>query len=152
MIARLTNDCLNKIINFIEECDNLFPIPISKKTNIPEYVEKVLTHGDVFACMIDGEIAGLIFGYANDTENYTAYLSLLCVKPAFQGKGISKRLIDRFKDHCTDAKMKRITLYTHVTNTTAIKLYEKYGFVMSDSDRDNNCFFVYDIEGREKEC
>lgn len=150
MIAKLTNDYIKQLINFILDCDALFPIPISHKTNISEYVEKVLSNGIVFAYMIDGEIAGVVLGYANDIQTNIAYLSLLCVKPEFQNKGIAKKLVEQFKEYCSEAGMKRITLYTHVTNTKAIELYKKHGFVMGKSNRAEDYFLIYTIEGCEE--
>lgn len=49
------------------------------------------------------------------------------VLPEFQGKGLSHKLMKATMKFAREQKM-QIKLEVHKTNTTAINLYEKYGF------------------------
>ena len=52
----------------------------------------------------------------------------MAVDPAFQGKGISRLLIEKCLEVAKEANAKRIYLQSNSQLTTAIALYEKYGF------------------------
>ena len=52
----------------------------------------------------------------------------MSVAPAFQGKGISRLLIEKCLQAAKEAGAKRIYLQSNSQLTTAIALYEKYGF------------------------
>jgi GNAT superfamily N-acetyltransferase len=52
----------------------------------------------------------------------------MTVTPAWQGKGISRLLIDACMQTARDWKAKKLTLFSNSQLTTAISLYQKYGF------------------------
>ncbi len=52
----------------------------------------------------------------------------MAVTPAWQGKGISRLLIDACMQSAREWKAKKLTLFSNSQLTTAISLYEKYGF------------------------
>jgi putative acetyltransferase len=52
----------------------------------------------------------------------------MAVTPAWQGKGISRLLIDACMQTARDWKAKKLTLFSNSQLTTAISLYQKYGF------------------------
>jgi putative acetyltransferase len=59
----------------------------------------------------------------------TAYeLAKMAVAPAWRGKGISKLLIERCLAKARELKAKKIVLFSNHQLTTAIGLYQKYGF------------------------
>lgn len=53
----------------------------------------------------------------------------MAVAPAWQGKGISKMLIEKCIQFAKYNNSKKITLFSSSKLTTAIALYKKYGFV-----------------------
>jgi putative acetyltransferase len=55
-------------------------------------------------------------------------LAKMAVTDAFKGKGISKILIEKCLDKANELGAKRIYLESNSQLTTAIGLYEKYGF------------------------
>ena len=52
----------------------------------------------------------------------------MAVEPSYRGKGISKLLLDKCLDEAGKRKAEKIFLYSNSQLTTALKLYEKYGF------------------------
>lgn len=110
------------------KADSLFPIPLSHKQDLNLLSNKLLDNGIVVGSYYKNELVGAICGYANDTENGRAYVSVLCVLPEFQGNSIAKTLVGKFVQECRTVGMKSVFLYTHKTNIPAQRLYEKAGF------------------------
>ena len=84
------------------------------------------TGGVIFLAKAGAEIAGsaaLIQEKEGEFE-----LAKMSVSSAFQGKGISKVLLDRCLAEAKKSKAKKIFLFSNSQLITAIKLYEKYGF------------------------
>ena len=55
-------------------------------------------------------------------------LAKMAVTPSWQGKGISRLLIDQCLDTARLWKATKLTLFSNSQLKTAIQLYEKYGF------------------------
>jgi len=55
-------------------------------------------------------------------------LAKMAVTANWQGKGISKVLIEKCLDTARSWNAKKVTLYSNSQLQTALKLYEKYGF------------------------
>ena len=55
-------------------------------------------------------------------------LAKMAVDPAARGKGIGKTLIEHCLQKAKDIQAKKILLYSNSQLTTAISMYEKYGF------------------------
>ena len=94
--------------------------------NDPE--EEILgTGGCLYLARIDGEIVGsaALIGEGEGVFE----LAKMAVFPKFQGLGISKLLIEKCLEQAKTLAAKRIYLESNSQLTTAIKLYEKYGFI-----------------------
>ncbi|KAL9586125.1 MAG: hypothetical protein Q9212_001106 [Teloschistes hypoglaucus] len=59
------------------------------------------------------------------------YIAMLAVKKEYRGKGIATRLVRMAIDIMIDRDADEIALETEVTNTAAMKLYERLGFLRS---------------------
>ena len=55
-------------------------------------------------------------------------LAKMCVAKGWQGKGISKILIETCLKKAKEIGVKKLTLFSNHQLQTALKLYEKYGF------------------------
>ena len=88
--------------------------------------EIIDTGGCIFLAQSGEEIVG---SAALIKESPTQYeLVKMAVAPAFQGKGISRLLIEKCLLAAKEMKAKRVYLQSNSQLTTAIGLYEKYGF------------------------
>lgn len=57
-----------------------------------------------------------------------AHITNLAVHPDFRRKGVAKLLLFDALEQCYREKIKYLTLEVRVSNSSAIKLYESYGF------------------------
>jgi N-acetylglutamate synthase-like GNAT family acetyltransferase len=55
-------------------------------------------------------------------------LAKMCVRKAWQGKGISKTLMETCLKKAREIGAKKLSLFSNHQLQTALKLYEKYGF------------------------
>jgi len=82
--------------------------------------------GHLFLAMEDGVVIG---SAALVNEHDGVYeLAKMAVDPAARGKGIGKILIEHCLQKAKDIQAKTILLYSNSQLTTAISMYEKYGF------------------------
>ena len=82
--------------------------------------------GAIFLARSGDEIVG---SAAIINEGHGIYeLAKMTVAPAFQGKGISKLLLEKCLEAAKERKAKKIILFSNSQLQTAISLYKKYGF------------------------
>jgi GNAT superfamily N-acetyltransferase len=88
--------------------------------------EIIDTGGFIFLAKSGNEIVGTV---ALIKESPTQFeLVKMAVAPFFQGKGISRLLMEKCLQAARESGAKRIYLQSNSQLTTAIALYEKYGF------------------------
>ncbi|MBC7507174.1 MAG: GNAT family N-acetyltransferase [Ferruginibacter sp.] len=96
-----------------------------KMLNNPQK-EIIDTGGCIFLAKSGGNIVG---SAALIKETFSQYeLAKMSVAEAFRGKGISKLLIEACLERARKAGAERIYLSSNSQLTTALNLYEKYGF------------------------
>ncbi|BDD56818.1 N-alpha-acetyltransferase 30 [Monascus purpureus] len=59
------------------------------------------------------------------------YIAMLAVNEAYRGRGIGSKLVRMAIDAMSERDAAEIVLETEITNTAAIKLYERLGFLRS---------------------
>jgi N-acetylglutamate synthase-like GNAT family acetyltransferase len=84
------------------------------------------TGGVIFLAKADGEIIGS--AALIDEHDGVFELAKMAVVPAWQGKGISNRLMEKCLERAKELQAKRIILFSHSSLNRAIGLYAKYGF------------------------
>jgi ribosomal protein S18 acetylase RimI-like enzyme len=86
--------------------------------------------GAIFLAKSGYEIVG---SAAIINEDHGVYeLAKMTVAPAFQGKGISKLLLEKCLEAAKEKNAKKIILFSNSQLQTAISLYKKYGFKYVD--------------------
>jgi DNA-binding MarR family transcriptional regulator/GNAT superfamily N-acetyltransferase len=93
---------------------------------------------------VDGAPVGCVFCVRLDDD--TAKLRLLLVDPSARGLGIGGRLIDECIRFAKTAGYKRIQLWTNSILRDAIRLYERAGFTLVDSEEHHS--FGHDLVGQ----
>ena len=84
------------------------------------------TGGYIWLATEDGTVAGTA---AIMNEGHGIFeLAKMAVAPAFQGRGISKLLIEICIAKAKEIGARKLLLYSNHQLLTALKLYEKYGF------------------------
>ena len=84
------------------------------------------TGGYIWLAKDGGQIVGTA-GIMNEGHGHYE-LAKMAVAPAYQGKGISKLLIETCIAKAKEIKAKKLLLFSNHQLLTALKLYEKYGF------------------------
>ncbi len=139
---------IEKLEDFLKKADKLFPVPLSEKVNLHEYAVKLFEKATLCSFTVNGDIVGLAGGYTENTTDNLAYLSLLCVLPEFQGKGIGYNLVNRFINISESKKLRGVHLYAVKTNLPAMKMYNKMGFeefITENELRPNDAHLIYVI-------
>jgi ribosomal-protein-alanine N-acetyltransferase len=78
-------------------------------------------------CLINGEAVGV--GGAICTSPYSCEIFTVAVKEENRGLGIGKAIVDALIQFCKEKQGESIFLEVEENNQSAIKLYEKCGFV-----------------------
>ncbi len=142
----------NTIEGFLKSVDKDFPIPLSTKVDLKEYSKKLESKGLVIPKIKDGKIVAMIAGYAKNTENNLAYVSILATKSECRGQGLASALLKEFIEASKKSGVNGIHLYTTKTNEKALSVYYKYGFkeyVLENEPRPNDLHLVLHFEEKE---
>ena len=115
-----------KMLIFLKKIDNLFKIPLHKKVNIEEYVNKIISLAEVYIMYKENEIiAGVVF-YTNNLSEKKAYISLVGVLEDYQNKGIGKKILKEVLKKIKRNKLKQVGI--HTDNKYALKIYKSLNF------------------------
>lgn len=87
--------------------------------------------GYIFLAMDGNKVVGTA-GIANEGDSIYELVKM-AVTVEYQGKGISKMLLEKCLAKAKELKAKKITLFSNSRLERAISLYKKYGFVHIDA-------------------
>ena len=117
------------LVRFLREVDKDFHPPLSEKTDLKEYVAKILEKAMLFYELSDsGDIKGLVIMYANDFEKKYAYIPLVAVSPLYRKQGVVYKLLGESLQYLNTLKGEIQVLGIHTNNPVALVLYQKMGF------------------------
>lgn len=122
-VQRLENNETNqeRLVKFLFESSSTFNVPLTDQvSDIPSYVNKLLSLGRVLVILVNNEIAGMIGFYCNDKVNKRIYVSMYCARKDIQRQGLSKNLIYTM---CLEGKaegMQELRLETHDRRVTIL--------------------------------
>ena len=97
---------------------------------------------------VDGARAGCVFLVAGDDPG-TARLRILLVDPAARGLGIGTRLVGECLAFARAAGYERVTLWTNDVLVAARRIYQRFGFVLTDEEPHHS--FGHDLVGQNWE-
>ncbi len=123
----------SEIYNHLSACDPEFVLVLSERVDIREYSGKIHNKSERFEAWDGDVLVGLVAVYCNDQARHMAYITSVSVLGGWKGKGIAAELIRRCIGHAENSGMHCIRLEVAPGNDPAIKLYEKYGFVIYDT-------------------
>ena len=108
--------------------NDLFDQAHNEGVFLSQLSEKYSLNADFYVLEIDGNAAGIIAFYANDTVAKTGFISMIVVHSSFQGFGIGSILMDLAISVCKLRGMTKLRLEVNVNNKKAMRLYERNGF------------------------
>ena len=89
-------------------------------------IDTVNLNGAYLVAVENGEYRGH-GGFTRVLDEY--YITNVCVLPEFMRKGIASQILKTMIDFCRNENGAFITLEVRESNFSAIKLYEKFGFL-----------------------
>jgi ribosomal protein S18 acetylase RimI-like enzyme len=131
-----------EIAEHLSRCDADFVPPLSGRVEINDYAKKIASNATRFEAWSGVTLVGFVAFYCNDQEKHIAYITSVSVLRKWTGKGIVYRLMNQCIEHAKALGIRQISLEVASGNTSAIKLYEKSGFV---ADRVNAPFVVMNL-------
>lgn len=94
---------------------------------------------------VDRQRAGCILLVAGDRPG-VAQLRILLVSAQARGLGVGSRLVEECLDFARAAGYDQVTLWTNDILTSARRIYEAYGFVLTDEEKHHS--FGHDLLGQ----
>jgi ribosomal protein S18 acetylase RimI-like enzyme len=104
-----------------------------------DYATVVQTHR-VIVADLDGEIVGLLVLELGESE---VTIDNVAVRPAQQGTGVGRALLEHAEDVARDEGLGRMHLYTHERMTENLALYERIGYVEYERRRHGQATVVH---------
>lgn len=98
------------------------------------YVDKLFAYGKISICEIEGNIVGLLAYYCNNECAKVSYIPLLAVKREHSRKGIATLLLHDSVRRVQRLGFHTIRIETSPTNTAALTLYMRNGFVVEEDN------------------
>ena len=132
---------------FILSVNNDFPIPITDKVDVDEFLDRIKNNGVVCCCYDGRKVVSCAFFYANNFIEKVGFFTLFATLKSYRKYGIGSTLIDMMIDYCVKLGFEKIQLYTHETNKNAINFYLKKGFYFIECDRKNDVKLEKNING-----
>jgi ribosomal protein S18 acetylase RimI-like enzyme len=131
---RLNTATKREIVVHLQTCDADFVPALSDRVEIGDYAQKIANKATRFEAWSGGTLVGLVAAYCNDRQTCIAHITSVSVLKEWTGKGIAAELMDQCLAYANSQRMRQIGLEVASNNTSAIKLYEKRGFVAGETD------------------
>ena len=129
-----------KIEIFIKKCDHAFVPLLSSRVNLSDYSQKLADKATHFLALDNHKLRGVICCYTNDLQKKSVFLSLTCISPGYQGKGIGKKLTQFFIDKMKEKKFRKIRFEVAKGNISCQEMYKHVGFKIVEEAK--NAFFM----------
>jgi len=110
-------------------CDADFVPRLSDRVEVKDYAKKIACKATRCEAWSGGKLVGLVATYCNDQEKRIAYITSVSVLKEWTGKGIASKLISQCIEHVIASGMRQMVLEVGGENVSAIRLYEKRGFL-----------------------
>jgi ribosomal protein S18 acetylase RimI-like enzyme len=118
-----------EIESLLKQIDNDFVPSLSTRLVINEYAEKIQKNATIFSTHQGGELQAFIAVYCNDRSSLTAFMTILAVAQKHRNSGLASNLIESSIRFLKKLGFKTYRLEVYKSNTSAIKLYEKFNFM-----------------------
>lgn len=118
------------LLEFLRQVDPFFPIPLSQKQDLAIYAEKLMAHGTLCGTVSgEGKILALAAGYTDNTPEKLGYLSMVATAAEARGQGLAAGAVTEFLEIARSKGLCGVHLYAVASNTQAVRMYQKLGFV-----------------------
>ncbi|MDD7646443.1 MAG: GNAT family N-acetyltransferase [Ruminococcus bromii] len=142
-----------QLLDFLRAVDGDFPVPLSARAELTAYTEKLLSRATLCADYKNGALCALVAGYTENLPADMAYIALAATRQTDRRQGRAYRLMQDFLAVCAQKNIPAVHLYTDPSNTAAIGLYRRLGFVPyrpKDEPRPMDGHWIYVLKGEDK--
>lgn len=122
-----------QILQHLLTCEQQFIPPLSEKVNILDYSKKIKHSATTCEAWYNEKLVGLLAIYCNDFSEYKAFITNVSTLPDFTGMRIATNLMAKTIDMVKTLGFREITLEVNKENSSAINLYKKCNFEISES-------------------
>lgn len=129
IIYRLNTASQNTIYDHLVRCSSNFEPRLDSYVNIKSYSEKIYSIAERVEAWDQGHLIGLLAVYLNDYENKEGFITNVSVEKEYHGQSIGSELVRRCLSLAASKDFNSVKLEVFTTNSAAINLYRKFGFV-----------------------
>lgn len=116
------------ILTHLTTCDRAFSPPLSTRTDLQTYANKLQTRAARFEAWDGTALVGLVAIYCNAPDLIAAFVTNVSVLPDHTGRGIAARLMSDCIEYVTELGFARLELEVSVDALAALRLYKRVGF------------------------
>ena len=136
MIEMLRNNLSkDRLCRYLELIDDSFSPSLSDRINLDVFAEKLIKHGEIISIVENDDVLAGIGFYANDQNEYQAYVTFISVNKQYRRLGYADKLINEAMVVAKEKKMKKMALSVKKDNIGAVNLYKKHGFIVKGQER-----------------
>jgi ribosomal-protein-alanine N-acetyltransferase len=115
------------VVSHLTLCDAGFVPPLSLRTDLRDYAERLVDRSTRFEAWHDDELVGLVAAYLDGAADRSAFITSVSVVPAWGRRGIASRLLERAVDRARGLGLARVRLEVG-EGSGALALYRLAGF------------------------
>jgi ribosomal protein S18 acetylase RimI-like enzyme len=142
---------VEEIDEHLRKCDADFVPLLSSRVEISDYAQKIASKAMRFEAWSKGVLIGLVAAYCNDREKSIAFITSVSLMKEWMGKGIATHLMHQCIKHMHVQGIRQICLEVASDNMSAIRLYEKCGFITGNANAPFVTMNLYLKSGEEYE-
>ena len=120
-----------ELFSLLKEVDADYAVPLSKKRDLWELSNKLVSRSDVISARTrEGILAGIVAGYISSAYSDVGYITIVAVRRPYRGRGIASRMMEAFLAFAKEfeGKIAAVDIYTTKDNAAARSVYLKAGF------------------------
>lgn len=118
------------ITHHLLRCDAQFVPALSSRVDLAAFAEKITRHARLFSRWQGTELVGLVAAYWSPTRR-DGFITNVSVLPESSGAGIASDLLKLCIADLAAAGAQRIALEVGMQNHVALRLYQRYGFIIT---------------------
>lgn len=118
---------------------------IPKNVNLDAYLLKIEQFALFHSTFSQNMLYGFVAFYANDSQNFCGFITMIIVSKQHRGKGVAKNLINSACNTMQALGMKECSLEVLRYNLSAINLYKNLGFNIVENKSNESVFYMKKI-------
>ncbi len=137
-IEHIVNNQFERIFNILSKISNYYkPSLLNQIDSLESYVKKLSMNAQTFILVNDDLDIGILSIYCNDHENKIAFISTFGIDKIYNGKGLSKELLNYGLIYIERIGLNKVHLEVSRVNKRAITFYKKNQFYIIET-RENS--------------